>query len=355
MSVYRRVSRYPHGSICGTYSDHPRAITHRGASQGWLSPASCRSFDRLLMSIDTHSLFSSHPHALTMTFTLRTLPPSPSDWAALIQNFYRSFNRLCPDTLSIYVTEMQRRAVPHAHLIVFFNAPPPPSSQIIAIWLRVASAYGAQAPAQWVVPATSERGFLDYQSKHLSKGARNYQRCRDSYPPSWRARGALGSAWGRRGDWSPYLVAPVVSVYSASDPDDAVHYYNARRQARNVLRSTVKSDLTKRMNSWQNSPLSDLFPHPRYALSDPHIRLTRHQRALCSSICSLSRLVQYLRRTPKSVFRRVLAEPLTERDVSRGWDPPTKALAVSRSLSVSVRVWDYPHAPFARLRSALNP
>ena len=341
MAVFRKVARYLHGAVCGTTSDHPRAITHRGAAQGW-SPSSAASHDRFLMSVDVERLPA---HAVAVTLTVRSVPESCDEWARLVDNYYRRLSDKLPDGCSLlasHVTEMQKRRAPHLHIIAFSERPIPPSHYVDS-WLHVARAYGPQRPSQCAKAATSVSGWLDYQQKHLSRGCNNVQRDRDSYPPEWLSVSRLGAAWGKRGDWSSVLVAPQVSVYSADDPDATALWHSERRKARKERLKSVKSALTATRERWRSSPLSSFYSHPRQALTDPALNLSRNQRALCSSFCSLSRLAQRLARIPKAIYPRVLSEPLTERDINRGWSREDKALAVSRAVGVSVRLWHYPH------------
>lgn len=72
---------------------------------------------------------------------------------------------------------------------------------ICAAWQAIASKHGLRTSARGqCVKRMSTRGWLQYASKHGSRGVQHYQREREALPESWRDR--PGRMWGHGGDWS---------------------------------------------------------------------------------------------------------------------------------------------------------
>lgn len=101
-----------------------------------------------------------------------------------------------------WLTEWQRRQVPHLHGALWF---PEPSrwddlkAQIRQAWLEVMASYGPLQWSQHVEPITNAVGWFQYVSKHAARGLNHYQRNPEGIPPGWQ--GATGRMWGYGGDW----------------------------------------------------------------------------------------------------------------------------------------------------------
>lgn len=98
-----------------------------------------------------------------------------------------------------WVTEWQRRGVPHLHCAIWF----PDAYDTITptrAWVEVASAYGAGLRGQHARIIDGPVGWFQYLAKHAARGVKHYQRTADSIPEGWQKRpGACGekSATGR--------------------------------------------------------------------------------------------------------------------------------------------------------------
>ena len=97
-----------------------------------------------------------------------------------------------------WVTEWQRRGVPHLHGVLWW-----PDiydmDTIVRAWIAVAEQYGAGVRGQHAAPITNAVGWFQYLSKHAARGVLHYQRSAENIPPGWRER--TGRVWGKVGDW----------------------------------------------------------------------------------------------------------------------------------------------------------
>lgn len=75
----------------------------------------------------------------------------------------------------------------------------------MAVWLRLASAYGPAEISQDQREITGPSGWLKYLSKHAARGVARYQR--RGKPAGWESTGRL---WGKGGAWP--VVEPVAGV-----------------------------------------------------------------------------------------------------------------------------------------------
>jgi hypothetical protein len=162
----------------------------RGEVVGW-SAAAVRRHKRWLYSVRAGELDGQGD---AVTLTLRDCPATHEDWgrlrhALLVALAREGFTRWH------WVTEWQRRGVPHVHLAVY-SAQCRPGLLVVRHWLRIAAAYGALGPGQVVTPITGPVGWLKYLSKHAARGVRHYQRW--GKPEGWVKTGRL---WGYGGSW----------------------------------------------------------------------------------------------------------------------------------------------------------
>lgn len=165
----------------------------RGNVTGWSASASKRNV-QFLRSVRPDSL-TGFPFALTLT--IRNCPETPADWHSLRRAFIKRLQRRGLIRLH-WVTEWQRRGVPHFHGMAFFPEDSISSFEIVTQWLEVAGSYVCNRKGQHVNPVTDTLGWFKYLSKHAARGHLHYQRNPDSIPPHWHKTGRV---WGYVGDW----------------------------------------------------------------------------------------------------------------------------------------------------------
>jgi hypothetical protein len=201
------ITVYQHGQSSGTppmRNDHPRA--KRDDVMGW-SDKTARSNTRFLQSVVLDGLTG---HGYAFTLTLRDCPPEHSDWHRSVKAFIMRLQRMGMVRLH-WVTEWQRRGVPHLHGVVYFPEASPNESpseemrlgmsypeRVISHWCQVAQIYTCAPWAQHINPITDSLGWLQYLAKHASRGAKHYQRSSESIPPGWKKTGRM---WGKWGAW----------------------------------------------------------------------------------------------------------------------------------------------------------
>tara|TARA_B100000513_G_C11887068_1_gene181117 strand:- start:38 stop:817 length:780 start_codon:yes stop_codon:yes gene_type:complete len=173
-------------------NDHVRA--KRDDVNGW-SAKTARSNTRFLQSV-TLSELSGHGYAFTLT--LKDCPESHESWHKLRKAFLMRIQRMGVIRVH-WVTEWQRRGVPHLHGVVYFpdadqSIPP----KIISNWLKVAESYNPARWAQHIAAISDSLGWLQYLAKHAARGANHYQRSSDGIPEGWKKTGRI---WGKGGDW----------------------------------------------------------------------------------------------------------------------------------------------------------
>lgn len=205
-------------------NDHARAP--RGATQGWTATAT-RSNRRFLWSVRCPDL-GQHGHSFTLT--VRECPPTAEAWASLRRAFIERLRRAGLVRLH-WLTEWQRRGVPHLHGCVWLPSHVP-AYAIVHHWLAVAEPYGASHRGQNTKPITDATGWLKYLAKHADRGVYNYQRAAASIPSGWTA--STGRMWGHVGDWP--TTEPQKLVISDAGG------YALRRIARGWRLSNARSD-----------------------------------------------------------------------------------------------------------------
>jgi len=185
---------YPNGAIA--YCPQNLVVTppeKREVTKGWTQKAT-RNHTRFLYSVNNDKLTG---YGYAYTLTVKGLPPTPKDWAKIRDTWLKRCRRL---NLIRYhwLTEWQRRGVPHLHGCLYFESPLHVNDirKLIAAWCEVASAYGAKFQAQDFKPITDQDGWSKYLSKHASRGVGHYQRA--NKPADWINTGRV---WGHGGDW----------------------------------------------------------------------------------------------------------------------------------------------------------
>lgn len=224
------VKLYPHGYTTGTpptVNNHKRA--KRGDVGGW-SASSTRSNTRFLYSIRETQLTG---FGFAYTLTLRECPTSHDDWKKLREAFFVSLRRLGM-VRAHWVTEWQRRGVPHLHCAVYFESPDITSIPLIR-WKNIASKYGASLRGQHWSEIKDSIGWFQYLSKHASRGLSHYQRSPENVPEGWKKTGRM---WGYLGDW------PRDAPLEFHVPNET--YFPLRRIIRGLCKADARSSGDRR-------------------------------------------------------------------------------------------------------------
>ena len=172
-------------------NDHQRAP--RGEVRGWSEGAARRNTEFLMSVIETRL----HGYGVALTLTVRDCPPNAREWHRLRRAWIDRMRRAGMIRLH-WVTEWQRRGVPHLHGAVWF-----PDAyrtlDVIDAWVAVAAAYGASHRGQHARPIDGPIGWFQYLSKHAARGVAHYQRTSENIPEGWQKK--TGRVWGKSGDW----------------------------------------------------------------------------------------------------------------------------------------------------------
>lgn len=211
-------------------NDHQRA--KREEVSGW-SAKTARSNTRFLQSVKLDSLTGQ---GVAFTLTLKNCPDTADDWHRLRRAFSKRIERSGMIRLH-WVTEWQRRGVPHLHGVAYF--PPDNSAEyysavIVHHWMQVAERYTCAFWAQNAKPISNSLGWLQYLAKHASRGAGHYQRSSASIPEGWKLK--TGRMWGKWGEWE--VGDP--SKFEVNMP--AFHAYRRRFRAYRVAESRAAGD-----------------------------------------------------------------------------------------------------------------
>lgn len=178
----------------------------RGIVAGW-SVQSTRRLRRWFYSVDGDALTGK---GFALTLTVLHLPPSAEDWKKTRERFMERL-RYAGRVRGQWLTEWQRRGVPHLHGCVFFPVGSLVTREdVIGHWLAAAADWGPGASAQHVTPLWGLSGWLQYQAKHSVRGVKHYQRA--NVPEAWRE--GTGRLWGAVGAWP--VREEVVEVSTAS-------------------------------------------------------------------------------------------------------------------------------------------
>lgn len=202
----RTVTLYRHGLTMGTPPKMPpKSPAKRGEVNGWSESATRRN-TAFLRSVNDEQLpftLDGEPlTALALTLTVKDCPESHRDWESIRNKFFKRLIRL-----GLYrchwVTEWQRRGVPHLHGAFWF-----PDlgywdnwerlKKILSHWLELTAPYGSTHAGQHFNGIYDTVGWFKYLAKHASRGVKHYQRSGDCMPAGWRSTGRM---WGKTGDW----------------------------------------------------------------------------------------------------------------------------------------------------------
>ena len=165
----------------------------RGEVEGWSHGATRRNTE-FLMSIREDRL-EGDGYALTLT--VRDCPESAQDWHKIRRAWEWRMRRLGMVRLH-WVTEWQRRGVPHLHCAIWLPESAGMESAIAA-WIAVAGIYGAARRGQHGRRIDGPVGWFQYLSKHAARGVSHYQRNIENIPAGWQRK--TGRVWGKCGEW----------------------------------------------------------------------------------------------------------------------------------------------------------
>ena len=214
------IKAYRHGMTAGVApmnNSHLRAP--RGIVEGWSSGATRRNTG-FLRSIREDQLSG---FGVAVTLTLKTCPATAAEWHRMRRAWEMRMVRAGMIRLH-WVTEWQRRGVPHLHAAIWFETSD--TRTPLDAWVDVATAYGAGLRGQNAKPITGAVGWFKYLSKHASRGVQHYQRNPENIPPGWQKR--TGRVWGKSGHWP---VRPVVR-FNLQDQNGDGGWFAFRRMVR---------------------------------------------------------------------------------------------------------------------------
>ena len=186
------IKSYHHGGTAGvppSKNDHIRA--KRADVGGW-SASSTRSNTRFLYSVREKDLTG---WGGAFTLTVKDCPPSHEDWKKLREAFFVKLRRMGM-VRAHWVTEWQRRGVPHLHCAIWFSTDV--GAEPLFYWWKLVRKYGSRLQAQHFSPINDAIGWFQYLSKHASRGVSHYQRSPEGIPEGWKKTGRM---WGHIGDW----------------------------------------------------------------------------------------------------------------------------------------------------------
>lgn len=228
---------YPSGMTGSITSSHTREPGKKSNSVGW-SPTATRNNVKFLRSIYPDSLKNENEIGIAFTFTIRDCPDTAKDWAKLRDTFFKRLRRMGLIRLH-WVTEWQRRGVPHLHGMAFFDCPAGTyfnTSRFFNSWIESAFQYGASLHSQHMQELTDAVGWFQYLSKHSARASDHYQRSMDNIPDGWKGV-SVGRVWGYIGDWD-VSEPKKVSVSTA-------FFHRFRRDVRNWRISNSRERIKK--------------------------------------------------------------------------------------------------------------
>jgi hypothetical protein len=140
-----------------------------------------------------------------------------------------------------WLTEWQRRGVPHLHGCVFFPEDAGVTQEaVIEHWLGAAREWRPGVGSQHVKALWGLAGWLQYQAKHSVRGVQHYQRA--NVPEAWQE--GTGRLWGAVGDWP--VREELVEVSSSA-------FHRFRRLMRAWLVAGARQDLAAALVTSRNN------------------------------------------------------------------------------------------------------
>lgn len=233
MTVYRHGGK---GGVAPGRNDHQRM--KRGNVEGW-SAGAVRRNTQFLMSIRESLLTGA---GVAITLTVRDCPPTSKDWHRLRKAWTERMRRAGMVRLH-WVTEWQRRGVPHLHGAIWF----PDRYDLITpidAWVELAGDYGAKHRGQHARIIDGPIGWFQYLAKHAARGVHHYQRSGDNVPLSWELR--TGRVWGSSGDWP--LTKPRQYGLQGAEGDGG--WFRLRRLVRSWRKADARASHPK-VRNWR--------------------------------------------------------------------------------------------------------
>ena len=225
-TVYRHGGK---GGVAPARNDHRRM--KRGQVEGW-SVGAARRNSEFLMSVREDQLTGA---GCAITLTLRDCPPTADDWHRVRKALVERLRRAGMVRLH-WVTEWQRRGVPHLHMAIWW-----PDAyrigEVIDAWLALTGeAYGAGRAGQHGRPIDGAIGWFQYLAKHAVRGVKHYQRSGDNVPEGWQEK--TGRVWGHSGDWP--LATP--RKFGLQDQHGDGGWFQLRRMVRSWRISEARAE-----------------------------------------------------------------------------------------------------------------
>lgn len=278
----RTIKVYRHGCTLGTAplkNDHLRE--KRSTVSGWSHGATRRNtaFLRSVVEPELSTDSQGQPlRAYAVTLTLKDCPATSDDWHKLRKAFLMRLSR-AGLYRSHWVTEWQRRGVPHLHGAFWVPMDVMPW-QIIRHWLELTSSSGASDRGQFITPITDAVGWFKYLAKHASRGVSHYQRNPMNIPPEWRKK--TGRVWGKTGDW------PVRDAIAVELDDQA--YFALRRLLKHWRHADARASVPESVSlAVRKQPeLSACPPHVQLRASGALRRVVQARRMLTCGCPRLS-------------------------------------------------------------------
>jgi hypothetical protein len=207
---------------------------NRGEVMGWSRKSAARNA-QFLQGVDTTRLpdpFQAVCYTLTMPFA----PPSAAIFSTMISTLRKAMFRRGV-ILDHWVIEWTKRGIPHLHGLLVYS----PDmlifvvSEVRDIWLSICKK--RRIPANWkgqhCEAVQCLRAWCLYVAKHAGRGARHYQRQRDTLPDGWKKTGRM---WGKSLDWPLSEEKGIVNIFV---------FHQFRRMVRRYLVAESKTKLSQ--------------------------------------------------------------------------------------------------------------
>lgn len=217
------IKSYHHGGTAGvapSVNNHKRA--KRGDVGGW-SAVSTRSNTRFLYSVREKELTG---WGGAYTLTVKDCPVDHEDWKKLREAFFVKLRRMGMVRCH-WVTEWQRRGVPHLHCAIWFESDV--GAQPLLHWWNISKRYGSSLQGQHCRTIHDTVGWFQYLAKHAARGVHHYQRSAENIPDGWKKTGRM---WGYVGQW------PVDAPLSFHVDQEA--FYAFRRMVRGLRKAEAR-------------------------------------------------------------------------------------------------------------------
>lgn len=217
-----------HGLRTGAGTGNKQPPPARTQCTGWSYHATTRN-TRWLQTVDAESLTGQ---GIALTLTIRDTPDTPQEWAKLRNAFMHRMKRMGLIRCH-WVTEWQRRKVPHLHMAVWFPDGADGNeleAKLLQHWLDLTASYGTASRGQHAAPIHGPIGWFKYTSKHAARGAKHYQRHPDARPDNWQSSGRV---WGHTGLWTTI------------EPTQVDHTWQSFHKLRRLVRAWLKADAAK--------------------------------------------------------------------------------------------------------------